>query len=303
MVPKDSIRLLYSLFRRELCDLYPPQESDQILSILFEASLGWSKAKIHSKMDSVLPEKEIAYFLHALLQLKSGKPVQYITGMVEFSGVYIKVAPGVLIPRPETEELADLIYKDYRHLEFSEFSLLDIGTGSGCIAVSLAKRFEGLTVTGTDISPEALGIAEENASTNEAAVSFIKADILDKSSWTQFGTFDIIVSNPPYIPETDKKMMAVNVLEYEPHTALFVPDDDPLKFYRQIGLFGIHHLAKPGTLYLEIHERFGNEVKELLQSMGYERVLVIKDIHEKDRFVKAEIKLPMEDQSYWHVEH
>ncbi len=300
---KDSVRSLFFLYRTELKAVFPDQETDQILCLLFEAWMGWSKAKIHLEMDASVPGAEMKNFLKALEELKTGKPVQYIIGMVSFADVHLKVAPGVLIPRPETEELVEWIYRDHKQLQYRDFSLLDIGTGSGCIPISLAKRFPELVATGIDISESALKIAAENADTSHCKVIFQQADILSIDSWHHFGTFDIIVSNPPYIPEDEKRMMAKNVLGFEPHSALFVPDKDPLKFYRAIVAFAIIHLARPGFLYFEIHEKYGKPVRELLQTAGYEKVVIGKDFHGKDRYARAEMRLSMTDQSYWHVEH
>ena len=183
-----------------------------------------------------------------------------------------------------------------------EFSILDIGTGSGCIAISLKKAFDFARTEALDISPNALETAAQNAAFNRTDVHFRMLDILDSDATSGLPGYHLIVSNPPYVTESEKGMMKQNVLGFEPSQALFVPDADPLLFYRAIGRFAWQHLIRPGTLWLEINERFGREVKAMMEANGFDLVEVIRDIRNKDRFVRAEAKHVMSDTSYWMVD-
>lgn len=213
-------------------------------------------------------------------ELERERPVQYVVGCEEFRGRSFKVGSEVLIPRQETEELVAMILKRTS----GGARILDIGTGSGAIAVSLALEIEGAQVMAFDISEQALRTAAQNADSLGAKVDFRKVDILDGSQYEQFGKFDVIVSNPPYVLESEKELMRRNVVDYEPHLALFVDDDDPLIFYKAIVNFAENHLNEGGGLYLEINRRFGKQTAELLKD-GFEKVTVQKDIHGADRFV------------------
>lgn len=216
-------------------------------------------------------------------ELKTGKPYQYIIGETEFCGCKIKVKPGVLIPRPETEELAALIISENRNFSGN---IADLGTGSGCIAIALAAGIRGAAVTGYDISDDALKIASENASVNRTDVKFLKFDILNPVT-EQLSTAGIIVSNPPYVLNSEKAQMRNNVLHFEPHTALFVDDNDPLLFYRKIAEISEKVLANGGLIYFEINERMGGEISLLLSGYGFREISIIKDLHNKNRFIKA----------------
>lgn len=218
--------------------------------------------------------------------LKQYKPLQYIMGESEFMGRRFRVNPSVLIPRPETEELVDLVIRENRA---ERVSLIDIGTGSGVIAVTVALEMKRPTVTATDISQSSLDTAAFNARENGAVISFTRSDILnpstDKNPPTGKEKYDIIVSNPPYVRESEKKRMGDNVLKYEPHNALFVPDNDPLIFYRAIFRFAEDHLLPGGKIYLEINEALGQEMISLARKQGYREIRLIKDINGKERIV------------------
>jgi release factor glutamine methyltransferase len=220
-----------------------------------------------------------------------------------FHGLDLAVTPDVLIPRAETEELVNLICTENAHRSFETISVLDIGTGSGCIGLAIKKRFPYSNTVLLDISEEALTLARQNATRNNFTIETVKMNILEKQHLGRFPLFHLIVSNPPYVMNDDKKQMHPNVLEHEPHLALFVPDEDPLVFYRAIAEFSISHLHRPGLLYLEINDRFGQEIRKLLSDKGFERAEVVKDFSGKDRFIRAEVKSSMLDLSYWHVEH
>jgi release factor glutamine methyltransferase len=216
-------------------------------------------------------------------KLKTGTPIQYITGNAHFYGYDFKVSPAVLIPRRETEELVEKILHENKMKE--HLNVLDIGTGSGCIAITLKKKMKNVNVFALDISRDALLVAEENAKALNAEIRFINADILEFPSLEI--PLDIIVSNPPYILESEKIQMHKNVLENEPHIALFVPENDPLLYYRSICQFAQNTLNKGGKLYFEINERMGDPIIELLSSSGFTDIKVIKDMQGKDRMASA----------------
>jgi release factor glutamine methyltransferase len=298
-----SVKMILDEFKQKLDANYGQAEVMQFAYLLFEAWMGWTKAEVHMESRKVLKGEEVSRFRDALRQLQENKPIQYIIGATHFLDTKIKVQEGVLIPRPETEELAAMILRNSRHRQYEELSLLDIGTGSGCIPVAIKKQMPGMDVTAIDISPLALQIAKENSTLNQCRVKFILADILDRQGWKNFPGYTIIVSNPPYIPESERLSMHPNVVEYEPHEALFVTDEDPLRFYTAIAEFAYLHLVRPGSLYLEINGRFGKQIREFLLSTGFDKAEVLKDIHGKDRFIRAEAKTTMLDTSYWNVEH
>ena len=209
--------------------------------------------------------------------------MQYIEGRTLFLGREFWVAPGVLIPRPETEELVELMLKEIP----ADARILDVGTGSGCIAISLAKELPDTLVTAWDVSPEALSVARANARKLQADVRFVECDVL-ACQVDEVGLYDVIVSNPPYVTEAEKADLEPNVLQWEPSLALFVPDDDPLRFYRRIAVLGRDMLADGGRLYFEINRAYGREMVEMLRAMGYVGVRVEKDLSQNDRFVIAE---------------
>jgi release factor glutamine methyltransferase len=283
----DSVSNFINKFREELNAAYDRNEIDQFLYILFEEWKGWSRSLVHLKKEEILSVEEGERFRMALADLKRHKPIQYITGTTHFHDLELTVTPDVLIPRQETEELVDLIIKDNANRKNDEFSILDIGTGSGCIALSLQKEFQHSTVHALDNSLNALHIAKINAERNGCKILCYQYDILLKTEQSFFSSYEIIASNPPYIMESEKGEMKENVLEYEPHEALFVPDKDPLVYYKAIAEFASLHLSCPGTLYLEINENFGPEIKTLLLTKEFNSIDIIKDFNEKDRFIRA----------------
>lgn len=251
--------------------------------MLFEHFLGWNTAHFLAFKNSTINQSDLLKFNFAIKDLRNGKPIQYIIGNVEFCDAVLSVSPDVLIPRPETAELVYLIADNEK--ERSPQHILDLCTGSGCIAIALAKAFPSAMVFAFDISAEAMAVAQKNAECNHANVSFLIADILREEN-PAGESYDIIVSNPPYVRDMEKTMMNRNVLDYEPHLALFVPDDDPLIFYRHIAEFATKHLKTGGKLYLEINEALGNETAALLEKQGY-RCIVHKDSFGKDRMIEA----------------
>jgi release factor glutamine methyltransferase len=287
-IKPNSVKSILEIFRNELNDKFDGIEINQFLYLLFDAWKGWNRAQVQLNQEEVLSNEEVTWFHCALAKLKRQQPIQYITGRIYFHGLELVVTPDVLIPRPETEELVEKIIKENADKKKEEFSVLDIGTGSGCIALSLKKNFPVSSISAMDSSPNALIVARDNADKNSCHIKFYHYDIFDKQGWSIFPVYNMIISNPPYVTESEKTMMQNNVLEYEPNVALFVPDNDPLVFYKTIADFTFLHLSCPGLLYLEINERFGHEVKALLLAQGFDDVEVNKDINGKDRFIRAE---------------
>ncbi len=275
-----------SHFKSKLEATYPEEEIGSFFYLLTEKFLNLKRVEVALDLHRNLTEKERNIFDAALHQLEKEVPIQYILGETEFYGLPFKVNPSVLIPRPETEELVDWVNMDYSKIN-QPISLLDIGTGSGCIAISLAKNLPKAKVTAMDISAKALKIAEDNASLNQVSISFLEQDILAVKKLDT--SFDVIVSNPPYVTDSEKQTMQSNVLFYEPHKALFVSDANPLLFYKSIAVIARKSLKRKGNLYFEINEAFGNEVVELLQEMRFENVVLKKDLFGKNRMIKATI--------------
>ena len=272
-------------YAEELNPIYGKEESDAMLSLLIKRYFNLSKSDLIVDPDYRLSESEILRLHFAVKDLKKHRPIQYILKHVDFLNTRIMVNESVLIPRPETEELVSLIIN--KEKKEKGLRMLDIGTGSGCIAIALAKNLAGSEVTGIDVSADALKIASKNIFINELMVHFTEFDILDPHGGNDLGQFDVIVSNPPYVTQSDKERMHENVLKYEPHEALFVPADDPLLFYNAIIYYAGEHLINGGRIYFEINEGFGTEVSALLESSNYQSVELMKDIHGKERFVSG----------------
>ncbi|WP_317172698.1 peptide chain release factor N(5)-glutamine methyltransferase [Echinicola salinicaeni] len=275
----EAARQLYNSFHSKILSIYPDPEAQQLVFWLFEHFLGISRADIiRNKEISEVPE---ALFL-ALKDLESGKPIQYILGLAPFYGREFKVSPEVLIPRNETEELVYLIIRENQQ---PNLKILDIGTGSGCIPISLYLEMRQPEIHALDISTEALDIAKTNASQLQAKINFHKTDILKEE--IPLGELDILVSNPPYVRMLEKALMRSNVLDHEPDLALFVTDDDPLIFYRAIAQKGLKSLKPGGRLYFEINEALGKEMIDLLKNLGYRNISLHKDLMDKDRMISA----------------
>ena len=283
----NTIRQLSQYALQELKDTYNPQEIQSICRIVFLDVLQYTKIDIHIRKNEILDESFVDKFFEIVRLLKIGHPLQYIIGETEFSGLKFGVNPSTLIPRPETEELVLLA----RERLAAGKKVLDIGTGSGCIAIALSAACPEAEVTGIYISPEAVETARANAVRNRVKAEFLIRDILhfETEAWQQY---DLIVSNPPYVRESEKQEMQRHVLDHEPHRALFVPDSDPLLFYRRIAEFGCRYLASGGFLYFEINEALGKETAALLENYNYRQVHVVKDLFDKDRFVVAQAPIP-----------
>lgn len=251
---------------------------------------GLSTAQLLAEPNLQLTEEQQEWMNEAVVRLQNNEPIQHVLGYSEFYGRRFKCDGRALVPRPETEELVDWIINDCSTLnsQLPTLNIVDIGTGTGCIALSLAKELVNAKVTALDISEKALSLAKENAELLETKnVDFIKGDILNKTFNSQLSTFNFIVSNPPYVRECEKVDMEANVLNYDPHTALFVSNDDPLIFYRNIAEFALTHLAPDGALYFEINQYLSQETCDLLVALGYKNVELRKDINDNPRMVKA----------------
>lgn len=272
-----------SYIRRKLQGRYDPREAGNLSRIICCEILGQQTVDYYLGKDIILSVKEEQELESILARLHNFEPIQYILGEARFLERTFRVAPGVLIPRPETEELVEMMLK-----ELSPVSrVLDVGTGSGCIAISLAKELPESQVTAWDVSGEALSIAAANSKALQASVRFEQRDVLTYEPCV-VDCYDVIVSNPPYVTEAEKQEMEHNVLDWEPSLALFVPDTDPLRFYRRIAVLGLEMLTSGGKLYFEINRAFGKDTVAMLCETGYRAVRLQKDISHNDRFVIAE---------------
>ena len=287
-IPSNRVRDIERYIRTELDELYPEGELRMFTQMLFEAYMGWSTAQLLLHRDDTINQSDLLKFHWAVEDLKQYRPIQHIIGYTDFCDCRIAVSPDVLIPRPETEEIVlratELLNDSGANVQEGNF--LDLCTGSGCIAIALAKQFPKAKVYAVDISTKALDLAQKNAERNHVAVEFVQSDILQETFALPCPTFDLIISNPPYIQEKERCDMERNVLEYEPSLALFVPDKDPLKFYRAIGLYALQHLTCKGLLILEINEHLGSATCQLLQSIGFVTQL-LQDFRGKDRSIIA----------------
>lgn len=282
---------VYHWFKSMLTGISDQQEQNAIADEVLFRFFDMRKDQRIAFPERRFTESEIVRLKKAAIRLNRGEPVQYITGITDFLGYDIKVQPGVLIPRPETEELVLWMLPFLNQLKAESevpLRMLDIGTGSGCIAIALAGRLPGSEVFAIDISEQALEVAKSNAQNNNVSVSFITIDILaDNMHLFPHASLDCIVSNPPYVMESEKDRMAVNVLGHEPEAALFVPDDDPLLFYRQIAAKAHKWLKPGGLLFFEINEQLGKACRKEVLNAGFSNVLIGNDLHGKDRFIRA----------------
>lgn len=274
--------------KNSLKDSYPSSEIGSFTRLIMEQVCGLKPHNLLFCKDKQLSETEKTKIRQIVERLKTHEPIQYILGKADFYGRLFQVGPSVLIPRPETEELVERVIEDYNG---KEVKILDAGTGSGCIAVTLKRYLKTSEIIAVDISAAALEIARKNARSQGTSIIFIRTDLLSlqKSDMDIPFIFDVIVSNPPYVKNSEKAFMEKNVLDYEPHQALFVPDDDPLIFYRQIAQLGKRKLKKEGQLYFEINAQCGQEMKEMLEYEGYQKIELFQDIFGKDRIIKAHV--------------
>lgn len=295
---------LKSIFHKELDIIYGKDEVESFFFLCTEHYLNLPKFQLALQQEFTLVKSEYDVFFSTLEQLKQQQPIQYILGETDFFGLKFKVNENVLIPRQETEELVDWVIRSVTSSTSNSLStdsvektinILDIGTGSGCIAISLAKNLSNAEVFALDVSEKALEVAKQNAESNEVEIQFLKADILNvkanSSLWEDVASrqmgFDIIVSNPPYVRNLEKAEIKPNVLDNEPHLALFVDDDDPLRFYKAITDFAVDNLKPNGVLFFEINQYLGDETKQLLLDANFEAVELRQDLNGNDRMLKG----------------
>ena len=283
--------------QKTLNKLYPPEEINCFSRLILSHVCGLSYNQQILCKDKQICEKEKDEIYAIINRLENMEPLQYILGETEFYSLPIKVNPSVLIPRPETEELVDMIIKTAARESFPSLRILDVGTGSGCIAIALAKHIPDAIVTAIDISDTALQTAKENVILNCVDVNFLKADILNTSEAMELmpDNFDIIVSNPPYIKYEEKSLMSANVVDYEPHQALFVPNDDPLLFYEAIADLALQKLTPRGMIYFEINATCDIMTHEMLHERGFSSIEIICDLSGKNRFISAKNKIPQNE--------
>jgi release factor glutamine methyltransferase len=275
-------------FNEALSAIYPKTEIDSFFFILMEEKLNLQRIDTVLKPDYLITEKNLIDLKTIVKRLQKEEPIQYIIGTTEFYGLPFLVDKNTLIPRPETEELVTWVLDEIKVLtnnKITELSILDIGTGTGCIPISLAKNLTSLNISAIDISPEALLIAKQNAILNKVRIAFIELDILGAKSLPQ--KYDVIISNPPYVRELEKEEIKNNVLENEPHLALFVADENPLIFYNKIADLAKQQLSKHGMLFVAINQYLGKETVSMLAEKGFKNIQLKKDLFGNDRMIKC----------------
>ena len=280
-----TVQEVQQLIRQNIRDAYPEPEAGAIAQLVLEHVLQKSRMQLSLQQQEPVSKEQEAQVQEATARLQQQEPVQYVLGVAHFYGLELQVDERVLIPRPETEELVDLVLKEHKGQQ--GLQVLDICTGSGCIPLALMADMAAAKVYGLEVSGGALEVAKANADKHSLPVVWLQQDIFEPVQGIAAGTLDIITSNPPYVLEEEKQRMRPNVLQYEPHLALFVPDTDALKYYRRITAVAKELLKERGKLYFEINERYGKQVQELLLEAGYTEAIVVQDLYGKDRIVRA----------------
>ncbi len=281
---KYTVNQISAFIRKELQNYYSKREIQQFVFLLFNHTLGFSKLDIVLRSGEVVDEKTFMEFSDYIFQLKQFRPIQYILGETVFYNLYLKINPSVLIPRPETEELVSWIINEKIPLNSR---ILDVGTGSGCIAIALTHKIPGIVAEAVDLSGEALKLAQENAEKHKVNIYFSQENILEPSETLKKKVFDLIVSNPPYVTKSEKKKMHKNVIDYEPHLALFVEDSTPLKYYDAILAFAASSLTNNGLIFFEINESFHKEIVALMKNHNFAEIELRKDINNKFRMIRG----------------
>lgn len=271
--------------KSSMSKIYDDSEAKAIAHLLLENITGWSKLQRLTNKDQLLSPNQFQILNNSIVRLTKGEPLQYVLGEQYFMGLNFTVNSSVLIPRPETEELVQWIIDDNQSRQTC--SIIDIGTGSGCIPISLKNKMKSAFITAVDLSVDALKVAKQNALKNKVLIDFLELDFLVEINWFQLNKFDVIVSNPPYIPWAEQAMLHQNVRDYEPTMALFVADEDPLIFYKKLVAFGKQHLNELGSIYCEIHQDFSEATKAVFLENGYKQVEIKKDIFGNPRMIKA----------------
>ena len=282
-----GIKALYRDYLQQLSELYPGNEAATMLDRLFESVANIQRADIIKNPSWELPDPTAIKLEDLFIQLLQYRPLQYVLGEAWFYDMRLHVNEHVLIPRPETEELVELVIEDAVSSATDKHKavrLLDIGTGSGCIAIALKKQLAHADIIAIDVSADALEVARKNARDQQVSVVFQLLDFLSEAEWPKLPVFDVIVSNPPYIPLSEKERLDKNVSNFEPQQALFVPDKSPLLFYQKIAAFGIDHLSEQGKIFVEIHEDYAKETAELFGEY-YQSVQIINDLFGKERMI------------------
>ncbi len=283
-----TVKDVFVSYKQALSGIYDANETEALTLLTLSEITGSTKAQLKAFPEKQLTDGQSENTNAILNRLQTGEPLQYILGHTEFYGLLFKVNPSVLIPRPETEELVEWILSEVGGLQLAVGSILDIGTGSGCIAISLKKNLPDVNASAVDVSSPAIETAQQNADLNTVKVNFIEDDILDPSNHSLLTThYSLIVSNPPYVTMHDKTQMHRNVTDFEPHTALFVPEDDPLIFYKAIADFALERLVPGGFLFFEINEGLGNETVEMLQGKGFKDIELRQDMSGRDRMIRG----------------
>ena len=276
-----------TVLTKELKNVYETDESRNIIELVIEHITNMSRAEQVKNKVPYLTCTQLEDLDAITERLKKNEPVQHVLGEAWFAGMKFKVNKNVLIPRPETEELVDWIVKESQKSKIKSENIIDIGTGSGCIPITLKKKLPGVNVSAIDVCSEALFTATENAVTLNAEVNFVLLDFLDEEKWKELAQFDIIVSNPPYVKQSEINTMHERVKEFEPHLALFVPDENALLFYKKLSDFAVKHLKPGGSLFVEINEALGEQAVSLFR--GFANIELRKDMQEKDRMIKAKL--------------
>lgn len=284
-----AMQNFYNLLNSSLKEFYSKSEIRIFRNIILEKITGLNPTQLLTDKDRLLTPDENERAVEMLHRLKNSEPIQYILGETEFFGLKFKVNSNVLIPRPETEELVEWVSNDLKLAgkELSKVRILDIGTGSGCIPIALKSKHSNSKVTAMDVSEKALEVARDNAKINAVEIEFTHEDILNPSQNDR--KWDVIISNPPYIPQEEIAGIEKNVKDFEPHIALFVPNDEPLLFYKKIASYAHHHLAPEGKLYFETHKDLANEVASLLINAGFQNIEIRKDMSGNERMVRGDL--------------
>ncbi len=289
-IASNKLSELYTFYRNELSSIYDEGELYAIFELICEKYLGFSKTELRIKFEDKINQSNLINIYNTGVELRKGIPVQYILGEADFYNLKFNVNSSTLIPRPETEELVDVVIKQFKTYNSSLLSVLDIGTGSGCIPVTLKKYLPAAKVSGIDISDKALEVAKSNALKNNVDVTFFKVDILSQSP-VQHSPFNIIISNPPYVLNSEAAHMDARVLEHEPHLALFVKDNDPIIFYKRIIDLCETDLESGGYLYFELNPLYASDVKNYANAANlFIFTELINDMSDKQRFLKAQKK-------------
>lgn len=285
-VNSNLVQDIVTYYKNKLRSIYTESEAYSLLYTLIFQFFGFSKIDLVKQSNLRLNESEMLKIHFAIKDLINQKPIQYITGKLEFLDLELQIEAGVLIPRPETEQLVQLIIDDLKQKD-TFYNIMDIGTGSGCIPLALKYYLNNISASGIDISASAIELARKNADLLSLDVKFERIDVFDESQINGIDMFDLIVSNPPYVKESEKQFMQKNVLDYEPDLALYVSDENPLKYYDRIAQIGRKILKDKGSLYFEINEFLGSEMIALLNKYNYQNIIVKKDFNNRDRFVSA----------------